>query len=364
MHRRTAGAMGRAAATIAALWLLVQPAAAHVRYVSDDEGGPGAVEFAVDVLSDPVNAALLGGGAATTLLVAAGYLRFRPARNDIEVFRETLAGYYDLVPWMLRLSLGLPLVGAGFAGYFFSPEVTWSVRVFQVAVGFLLLFGLATRAVAAVGLLAYLAALPFAPDLLLAFEYVPGFIAIVLIGSGRPSADHVLNQIAGTPGTIYGRFDPVHRLANWFNRTIEPYERYAATVVRAGLGIAFAYLGVVEKLLAPGTGLAVVEKYDLTAVVPVDAGLWVLGAGLTEIALGAALLLGVFTRGGAAVAFLMFTLTLFGLPDDPVLAHVTLYGMVSMLLITGSGPLAIDNRLREPARDERVTEGDGVATGD
>jgi len=361
MNRHMAGYAG---AIVAALWLLVQPVTAHVRYVSDEEGGPTGLDFIVDVLSDPLNAALLGGAAVATLVVALAYLRFRPVRTDLAVLRETLSGYRDLIPWMLRLSLGLPLVGAGFAGYFFSPEVTWSVRVFQVAIGFFLLFGLATRAVAAVGLLAYLAALPFATDLLLAFEYVPGFIAILLLGGGRPSADHMLNQVAQTPGTIYGRFDPVHRLANWFNGVVEPYERYAPTVVRAGLGIAFAYLGIVEKLLAPGTGLAVVEKYDLTAVVSVDAGLWVLGAGLTEFALGVALFVGVFTRGGAAVAFLMFTLTLFGLPDDPVLAHVTLYGMVSMLFITGSGPFAVDNWLREPAEDAEAASADGIAAGD
>jgi len=357
MNRHMAGYAG---AIVAALWLLVQPAAAHVRYVSDEQEGQAGLAFAVDVLSEPLNLALVGGGAVATLAGAVAYLRFRPARTDLAVLRETLSGYRDLVPWMLRLSLGLPLVGAGFAGYFFSPEVMWSVRVFQVAVGFLLLVGLATRAGAAIGLLAYLVALPFAPDLLLAFEYIPGFIAIVLVGSGRPSADHMLKQVAGTPGTIYGRFDPVYGLADWFDGVIEPYERYAPTVVRAGLGIAFAYLGIVEKLLAPGTGLAVVAKYDLTAVVPVDAGLWVLGAGLTELALGVALFLGVFTRGGAAVAFLMFTLTLFGLPDDPVLAHVTLYGMVSMLLITGSGPLAVDNWLREPTEDAEAPGRAGV----
>ncbi|SNZ04904.1 Uncharacterized membrane protein YphA, DoxX/SURF4 family [Natronoarchaeum philippinense] len=347
-----------------ALLVLVQPAAAHVRYVSDDDGGPTGLALLADVLADPLNAALLGGGAVTTLAVALAYLRFRPARTDLAVLRETLLGYRDLVPWMLRLALGLPLVGAGFAGYYFSPEVAWSMRVFQVALGFFLLFGLATRAVAGVGLLAYLVALPFAPDLLLAFEYVPGFIAIVLVGSGRPSADHMLKQVAGTPGTIYGRFDPVYGLADWFDGVVEPYKRYAPTVVRAGLGIAFAYLGIVEKLLAPGTGLAVVEKYNLTAVVPVDPGLWVIGAGLTELALGVALLLGVFTRGGAAVAFVMFTLTLFGLPDDPVLAHVTLYGMVSMLFITGSGPLAVDNWLRETSRDARTSEGEAAVADD
>lgn len=88
------------------------------------------------------------------------------------------------------------LVGAGFAGYLLSPAVVprspTLVRLFGVSVGFLLLFGLATRAVAAVGLLSHLLALALNPTRLLVFEYVPGFVAIVLLGAGRPSADHVI----------------------------------------------------------------------------------------------------------------------------------------------------------------------------
>ena len=97
-----------------------------------------------------------------------------------------------------------------------------------------------------------------------------------------------------------------------------------------------------EKLANPGPALAVVEKYDLTAVVPVDPGLWVVGAGLTELAIGVLLLAGLFTRATAAVGFVVLTTTLFGLPDDPVLAHVTLFGMTSALFVLGAGPYSID----------------------
>jgi uncharacterized membrane protein YphA (DoxX/SURF4 family) len=322
-------------------------AGAHVRYVVDSaEDVADALGFLLDVVSEPFNAALLGGGALAVVVAAVAYLRVRPAKQDLAVLRETLQGYDDLVPWMLRLSIGLPLVGAGFAGYFFSPVVHADLRVLQIGVGFLLLFGLATRAVALVGLLAYLLGLLAEPALLLASEYVGGFLAILLLGGGRPSADQLLQRVADAEGTIYGRFDPVHEAASWLNARTDPYDRYAPTLVRLALGFNFFYLGFVEKLYAPGQALAVVEKYDLTAVVPVDPGLWVVGAGLTEMAVGVALFVGLFTRATAATAFTMLTLTLFGLPDDPVLAHVTLFGMVSMLFITGPGPLAADDWLR------------------
>lgn len=339
-------------------------ARAHVEYVVDSpQDVADALGFVLDVLSSPTNALLVGGGAATILVAGLAYLRFRPVSRDVEVLRETLAGYADLVPWMLRLSVGLPLVGAGFAGYFFSPVVHAEARLFQVGVGFLLLFGLATRAVALVGLFAYLVGLLGEPAMILASEYVGGFLAIALLGGGRPSADQILKRVADAEGTLYGRLDPIHGLASGLHGWTRSRERYAPTLVRLALGFNFAYLGFAEKLLQPGLALAVVEKYRLTAVVPVDPGLWVVGAGLVEIGVGVALFFGLFTRGVAAVAFSMLTLTLLGLPDDPVLAHVTLFGMVSMLFITGSGPVAVDGWLRQRAAVGGVrAETDGETT--
>ena len=339
---------------VGALLAISGTASAHVDYVVDSPADVvNAISFLVGVLSDPFNAALIGGGAVAVGAGALGYLWVRPFARDREVLRRTLADYDDLVPWMLRLSVGLPLVGAGFAGYFFSPVVHVPGRLLQVGVGFLLLFGLATRVVAVAGLLAYLGGLFADPALLLASEYVGGFLAIALLGGGRPSADQMLQEVADAEGTAYGRLDPIHGVASWLNRVTTPYERFAPTLVRLALGFNFFYLGFSQKLLEPGPALAVVEKYDLTAVVPVDPGLWVVGAGLTEMAVGFALFVGLFTRATAAVAFTMLTLTLFGLPDDPVLAHVTLFGMVSMLFITGAGPLAVDNWLRERLSTDR-----------
>lgn len=326
---------------------MLDDAVAHVEYVVSGGRTVEAISFLFEVLSRPLNAALVAGGALVVTVVILGYLWYRPFGTDVDALRAALAEYEEFLPWMLRLSVGLPLVGAGFAGYFFSPAVHVEVRLVQVAVGFLLLFGLATRAVAAIGLLIYLAGLVGNPNLLLASEYVGGFLAILLLGSGRPSADHLLQRVAEEAGSVYGRVDPVHPIVSWFRNRFDPYRQYAPTMLRLGLGANFAFLGVYEKLANPGLALQAVAKYDLTHVVPVDPGLWVIGAGLTEFAVGALLVLGLFTRGTAAVGFLMLTLTLFGLPDDPVLAHVTLFGMTSALFVTGSGPWSLDERLSE-----------------
>jgi uncharacterized membrane protein YphA (DoxX/SURF4 family) len=88
-----------------------------------------------------------------------------------------------------------------------------------------------------------------------------------------------------------------------------------------------------------------VEQYRLVEVVPVSPELWVLGAGFAELGLGVALLVGAFTRMSALTALFVFVLTLFGIPDDPVLAHIGLFSLASALLITGTGEYALDNRI-------------------
>lgn len=323
-------------------------ASGHVEYVGDGERGD-AVAFFVEALTSPVVIAALVAGGIGTVAVIVLYLHVRPFSRDIAVFRQAMEGYNDLVPWLLRLGFGLPLIGAGFAGYFFAPVVSpvlvGSVpsRLFQIGLGFLLLFGLATRVAALVGLAVYVLTLLTQSDLLFALEWIPGFIAIALVGSGRPSADHTLQQVAAADGTFYGEIDPIHRAADWLANRLEPYRRYLPMIVRIGMGISFAFLGLAEKLLSPTLALGVVQQYGFSEVTPIPPELWVLGAGLSELVLGLALVLGFFTRATALTALFVFTLTLFALPNDPVLAHIGLFSLASTLLITGAGPYALDD---------------------
>ena len=345
----------------------VAPVQAHVDYVTEESGQSlDPVAFLVETVSEPANLLLLGGGAVGLGAVLGAYFVTRPTVDDVVVLRETLAGYDDLIPWMLRLSVGLPLVGAGFAGYLFSPAVPFDttarpfLRLLLIGLGFFTLFGMLTRIVSTVGLAAYLLTLVAQPRAILAVEFLPGFLALMVLGGGRPSADHMLQQVASTEGTLYGRVDPVHHLKSYLDDATTRFRRYVPTVLRVGLGVGFIYLGLTQKLGDPARSLAVVEKYGLTGVVPVDPGMWVVGAGLMEMAVGAALVVGFLTRANAAVAFVLFTSTLFGLPDDPVLAHVTLFGMASAVFIMGAGPYSFDEWAGRPT----VLDTEAVVPGD
>lgn len=357
-----------------------RPIAGHVDYVTDTPSEiVDALSFLVDVIAEPLNALLLGVGAIATVAALAGGLVARRRVPDLAVLAETLDGYRDLVPWMLRLSVGLPTVGAGFAGYYFTPVIgmeavsrtltalypaalaplvsTPVIRIALIAVGFTLLTGFLTRASAAVGAFLWVSVLPTQPELLLALEYPFAFVAIVLVGGGRPSADMMLARVAQTPGTLYGRIDPLGEFPRRVHTAFAPYRTYLPTLLRVGLGLTFVFLGVTQKLLAPSRALLVVEKYNLTAVVPVDPGLWVVGAGLTELAVGALLLAGLYTRATAAVAFLVLTTTLFGLPDDPVLAHVSMFGLTSAVFTLGSGPYSLDRLVAERELTDASADG-------
>ncbi|MFC7098725.1 DoxX family protein [Halobaculum marinum] len=340
--------VGAVAGVVATVVASAGVAAAHVEYVTDGSERGDPIAFLTAVLSEPSVVLPLAVGGVVVLALMAGYLRVQPLRADVTAMRAALADYTDLLPWLLRLAIGLPMVGAGFAGYLFTPLVTTAdtvvpVRLFGVAVGFALLFGLATRFVAATALVSYLVLLPFHPAMFFAFEYSAGLLAIVLVGGGRPSADHVIAQLAANDDTVYSRFDPFYRrIAVPVGARIDPYRRFVPTVIRVGMGVVFAYLAFAEKLLAPAQALAVVEQYGLSTLTPVPPELWVLGASLTELFLGVLLVIGLFTRASSAAAFVVFTTTLFGLADDPVLAHISLFGLVSALLVTGAGPLSID----------------------
>ncbi len=310
---------------------------AHVRYVTEGEAGD-PIAFLAAVLGRVETWITFGIGGLAVIAVIWLLLARRPLAANWARFAERAWSYREMVPWMLRLSAGLVLIGAGLTGRVFAPDVAiagWPTALLT-AIGFVLLLGLAVRPAAIVGLGLYGAALVAAPHLLEIADVAGALGALVFLGPGVPSLDD-LGRAAfpRAPG------------AEAATRP-QPDARYADVVpllVRLGLGGAFVASGLVDKLLVPNQALATVDKYDLTRLIPVDPGLWVVGAAAVETALGLAILVGLFTRPAAMLAFAVLTLTLFGLPDDPVVAHVGLFGLSSVLVVLGAGRWSLDRRL-------------------
>ena len=314
---------------------------AHVEYVTDPESSPDPLGFLLDALALPGALLLLGLGVVAVMAALLAWARWRPLEEPRLRFIERAKGYREYLPWMVRLSVGLVLIGAGLSRVRFLPTIETGelFALMLTGAGFLMLLGLAVRPAALVALGAYVVTLAGHPELVMMLDVAGGLAVAAMLGPGRPSLDDLLRAAfprgpgarAATDNLGRGRYDDAVPL-----------------LVRLGLGGAFVASGIVDKLLIYDQALAAVDRYQLTSVLPVSPELWVLGAILIETALGAAIILGVLTRFNAALGFAVLTLALFALPDDPVIAHVCLFGLSSVLVILGAGRWSVDRALLAP----------------
>lgn len=315
---------------------------AHVDYVTDAAGSPDPIGFLLDTLAAPVSLILMALGALIVTGLVLAWARWRPLETARQRFIDHAGTYTEYVPWIVRLSAGLVLIGAGLSRVAFMPtlETSTPMAIVLTATGFLILLGLAVRPAALAALAVYAIVLVTNPVLVMMLDVAGALAAVAVLGPGRPSLDDLLR--AAFPS------GPGARAATE-NLGAGHYDDFVPLLVRVGLGGAFIASGIVDKLLLYGQALAAVEKYGLTAVVPVPPELWVVGAFAVETALGVAILLGVMTRLSAVVGFAVLTLAMFGLADDPVIAHVGLFGLSSVLVLTGAGRWSLDRLLLAPA---------------
>jgi uncharacterized membrane protein YphA (DoxX/SURF4 family) len=333
----------------------------HVDYVTSGGGAPHLDPggYFLQTLQRPLNLALVIGVAAAVLGGIGTVLVRSPSWDWSRRTVERLDSYRTLLPWILRLAAGLPLIGAGLVGYDFAPDVHQHLTPPRMLafVGFFLLAGFLTRPAALVGLVLYAAALMRQPHLLEVFEFAGLLTASAVTGGGRPSLDDLIAQAFPR---LVPRLAGVTQGVHWREPQLEAW---VGTILRIGIGLSFVAAGLGEKLLDPGRASLAVAHYHLTSVIPVDAGMWILGAGSIEVGLGMLLVAGFLTRDVAALAFGVLTLTFFALPDDPVLAHVGLFGGTSALVIVGGGRYALSELLghRQPfAGKQQADHGLGV----
>ena len=328
----------------------------HVDYVTDPEGSADPFGFVVEALALPGALPLLLAGAVVTVALVLAWARWRPLEEARQRFVARADDYREYLPWIIRLSVGLVLIGSGLSRHRFLPtdEAGALVALLLTATGFLLLVGFAVRPAALLALGAFVVTLADRPELVMMLDVGGALVVAALIGPGRPSLDDLLRAaFPGGPGARAA----TENVARGRDDDLVPL------VVRIGLGGAFAASGIADKLLIYDQALAAVERYGLTRVVPVAAEIWVLGAVIVETALGLAILAGVLTRFAAIVGFAVLTLALFALPDDPVIAHVGLFGLCTVLVVTGAGRWSIDRGFLAPL-GERLRASGRIAAPD
>ena len=297
---------------------LINTAEAHVLYIADETAVSEYSGSNPETLSEPFNHA---GNVMLMIYVAiiVGLLIMVAKKTPViqkhihNIFHRAL-GYADLVPWILRLSLGIALIGAGINGWLVSP-ILGGFETFasaQIVFGFLLLSGFLTTFAVFGAILVYLMALSQSFYLFGSLEFLAMSVSLLLLDARRPGVDHLL----GVPAMYFREFK------KWI------------PVILRGLGVSFVFLAVYEKFMNPDLAVYVADITNLQNVVNVSPAMWVLGSGMIEFLLGTLLIFGFAVRAVTALSVIILSLSFFYFGEE-VTSHITLFGAMSAVFVLG-----------------------------
>lgn len=322
---------------IAFLSLFTTKASAHVGYVvgqSDFNANLGRdTNYFFSPLSNKNDLLMIFATLLGVFIVYFLAWKIKHIRNWIIAIKLRLDTYLEYVPWILRLSLGIAFIGASVAHVLISP--TLKVGAFagiELVVGFGLLSGFLVVPSAIVGIILYCVALSQNFYIAGNIEMAMSLIALLILGSTRPGVDDLL----GVP-----------------HLHVEKFKKYVPLLLRLGIGGALVFLSLYEKVLNPHVSDLVVQKYNLMSIIPVGAAMWVFAVGMIELVVGLFILIGFQTRLVSAIAFLVLVTTFFFFKEE-VYSHVTLFGVLSVLFITGGGAWSLDSLLKKRPVTESV----------
>lgn len=237
--------------------------------------------------------------------------------------KSRLASYHELIPWVIRLCLGIALIGAGSNGLHISPIMTASgtIASLEILLGFLMLSGFLLVPSTIIAMVLYVIGLSSDTYFLGNLDFFALAIGLLVFHSARPGVDDVL-------GISLLKYIPIPR-------------KYLGLILRLGVGITMIYLGLFEKILNPMMSEHVVNQFNLTSIIPVTAATWVLATGIIETVLGVLIAIGLFTRIAAIISIIVISITFFFF-NEAVFSHVTLFGILSIIAIEGFGFLGLD----------------------
>ncbi len=295
-------------------------ASAHVGYVVESEQfvthTGGDASFLLSAFAEPKNTIIMIVTLAVVVLLADTYTRSRTLKDMAKNIFARARNYNIFLPWLARIAVGVALLGAGTAGVFISPIANASpfIATLEIYLGFFILAGFLLVPSLAVALCLYVIGLLQYPYLFGNLDFVGLILVLFSFGSGAPGVDDVL----GVP------------FFNWFGLP----KKWGLNALRILSGTAFMFLALYEKLLNPHLTELVVNNYHLTNYVHVSPAMWVFSAGAIEFIIGLCLFIGFRIRVVSAIALLVITLTYFFF-KEAVYSHVTLFGMLSILFLTG-----------------------------
>ncbi len=248
-------------------------------------------------------------------------------KSYFDKVKERLNSYHELVPWIIRLCLGIALIGAGTGHFLISPIMASSALIanIEILLGFLFLAGFLLVPATIATIIIYIIAITTDTYFLGNLDFLALAIGLLVFHSARPGVDDIL-------GISLLKFIKIKRL-------------YLDLILRIGVGTAMIYLGLFEKILNPLLAEHVVNQFSLTSIIPVTAATWTLATGIIETALGLIIMFGLFTRIAAIISIIVISITFFFF-NEAVFSHVTLFGILSIIAVEGSSILSLDNIIK------------------
>ena len=310
---------------------------AHVGYIVGEEVMEKHVGKDLSFLLTPFsNIEYIGLMLLFVVLVFIGYFVLTKTlwgKKWSERINEKLTSYHELIPWIIRLSLGIALIGAGTEQVLISPLLKdISLGSLQIVLGFMFMAGFLLVPATLTSIVLYFIALSKNIYILGNLDFLVLLLGFLVFHSARPGIDDVLNI------SILKKIK-IHRL-------------FLAPLLRFGIGIGMIYLALYEKLLNPHFMELVVHESNLASVIPVSPEMWVLSTGIIELAVGLCLLIGYKTRAVSVIAILVLSLSFFYF-KEAVYSHITLFGTLSILTIESSGVFSID-ALRKKRESQKL----------
>ena len=320
----TARAIAKGTAVIA---LVAFPCAAlaHEKWFADANGYPTQWE---QIFRFPQIVGVLLALAVTTVLAVVwrgtGGRALLPGPQAFGATPEGRARFYALVPVILGIHVGVPLIVLGITGQLFSPNNPLSgpwlygLGVMQIGIGLSVLYGgLARAGGAALCLLWLLGTGVVGLESMLENAHYLGFGAFFLLtGRGPYAVDRLL----------FPAFEPTPRLS-----------RLAMPSLRIGTGLGLTIVAFTEKLANPELARAFLHQHPLNFTgwlhIPLSDDIFVVSAGSTELLIGLCLIFGIFPRLIVASAWVLINMSLTVFNWVELVGHLPLYGVMAMLLV-------------------------------
>jgi hypothetical protein len=256
----------------------------------------------------------------------------------IPLFRRMTVG----APTILAIQAAIALIACAARSTLLAPNlplpegpVGLAVTGLEVAVAFSFVTGIAdwVGALVLIGLVPMTALLVSPLDVVEQFFWVGIGVAVLVIGRSSSAGE---------------------RARPWFWRRNPAYVNRAVACLRIATGVSLIALALGEKLWNPDLGRAFMSDHaafnvfhSVFGVSAVSDDVFVLLIGLTEAAIGAALISGRMTRLVVLGGWLPFHLGIPLLPNQELIGHLPIFGIMYVLLVHASAtPVAATEQPR------------------